>query len=294
MTVVILSLLLSLSLAQTPPEPPAVSASTVSLTRAQELYDSAAYEEALSGLIAIEDTSNVAEVEEYRALCLLALGRTAEAERALEQIVLRKPLHVMSVSDVSPRLILMFREVRQRMIPTVARNLYARAKANFDARKYALAAPQLRELVTLLDSDDPVTASEGLPELRQLAEGFLRLSSAEPVTPGGLAATSPRDEATRVYSSLDRTVVGPVEIVRWAPKAVDLAGGERPGVYQGLVEVIIDETGRVRSAEIRRSVTPAYDRSLMESIRNWRFQPATLNGVPVPYRKPFEIIVHSR
>jgi hypothetical protein len=39
------------------------------------------------------------------------------------------------------------------------------------------------------------------------------------------------------------------------------------------------------------STCPRYDAALIESTREWRFQPATVNGTPVSYRKYFEVIV---
>ena len=37
-----------------------------------------------------------------------------------------------------------------------------------------------------------------------------------------------------------------------------------------------------------------YDALLLAATANWRFQPATRSGVPVKYRKLYEVIVHSR
>ena len=281
-----------LALAQTPSPMTGAGA----LLRARALYETAAYEEALSLLIAIEDATNVGEVEQYRALCLLALGRPADAERALEQIALRKPLFVMDIEEVSPRLLIMYRDVRLRLVPTVARNLFARGKASFDAKRYPQAAAQLQELVALLSVDEPATSSNGMPELRQLADGFLQLSLTEIAAVRVSDVTSPTAAPARdrTYSIADRTVIGPVEIVRHLPTRVALGKNDTAGLYQGLIEVVIDTTGVVKSSEIVRSITPSYDEVLLEATRDWRFQPATLNGTPVPYRKQFEIIVHSR
>ena len=72
------------------------------LAAAKALYASGDYEEALNNLSAIKADDSVDEVEEYRLLCLLALGRTAEAQRSLERLVTRNPLFKMSEADVSP------------------------------------------------------------------------------------------------------------------------------------------------------------------------------------------------
>jgi tetratricopeptide (TPR) repeat protein len=141
------SVLLSLTISQGPAVIDSAAPDAGSLARAEALYDEAAYEESLSLLIAIETEDNAAEVEQYRALCLLALDRPADAERAVEQIVQRQPLFTMDAANVSPRLVVMFRDVRQRMLPTVAHNLYTRAKSNFDAGRYPMATAQLQEVV---------------------------------------------------------------------------------------------------------------------------------------------------
>src|SRR5262245_5887563 len=75
------------------------------LANVRELYASASYAEALEVLGALEGADNTEVVEQYRALCLLALGRTTDAERALERIILRRPLYVVPAADVSPRLV---------------------------------------------------------------------------------------------------------------------------------------------------------------------------------------------
>ena len=75
------------------------------LAAARELYASAAYEDALAVLNKLPDTNRPDEtrvVEQYRALCLLALGRTGEAERAIEAVVNGDPSY-RPASDVSPR-----------------------------------------------------------------------------------------------------------------------------------------------------------------------------------------------
>ncbi len=87
------------------------------LAAVRQLYASASYEEALSRLSGLGGTSDIQQVEQYRALCLLGLGRTAEAEQALERLVDGNPLYTIADADVSPRLVSMFHEVRRRLLP---------------------------------------------------------------------------------------------------------------------------------------------------------------------------------
>src|SRR3954470_22117675 len=81
----------------------AASAADTPLDRAKVLYRSAAYEPALTELDSVDMTTPVAvEALEYRILCLLALERTAEAERAAEALVLTAPQRVAPPRDFPP------------------------------------------------------------------------------------------------------------------------------------------------------------------------------------------------
>lgn len=52
---------------------------------------------------------------------------------------------------------------------------------------------------------------------------------------------------------------------------------------QGVVilEAVIDETGRVADARVLRSVNPLLDREAIDAVRQWRYTPVVLNGIPV-------------
>jgi len=52
---------------------------------------------------------------------------------------------------------------------------------------------------------------------------------------------------------------------------------------QGIVilEAVIDMSGRVESARVLRSIS-LLDDAALEAVRQWRFEPARLNGQPVP------------
>ena len=269
-------------------------------TAARTLYASAAYEEALDRLGRIRDAGELRDqVDTYRALCLLALGRPRESEQVLEQVLTRNPQYVPDEEGVSPRLMVIYRTVRARILPSAARTLYASARASYDDGKFDIAAGQLRELLTILNSDE---SDSLLGDLKLLAEDFLRLaeagagkSFASVDRMSGDDRRVPRVAPSNgpVYSMLDKGIVAPVEITRpvpiWtAPRGMQLA------LYQGLMEVVIDEAGRVESAVVRRSIAPSFDAELIASTGRWRFQPATRGGTPVKYRRTYEIIGHSR
>jgi TonB family protein len=55
------------------------------------------------------------------------------------------------------------------------------------------------------------------------------------------------------------------------------------GSLQGdvIVEVTIDEKGNVIQKVVVQSLTPAIDSKVLEALENWRFRPATRNGVAI-------------
>src|SRR5204862_7482730 len=106
------------------------------LVAARDLYRAAEYEDALGRLDSLRRSAHSGDdsrfIEEYRAFCLLALGRTAEAERAMEAVVTAAPSFRPSDAEESPRVRSAFRDVRRRMLPAIIQQKYAEAKAAFD------------------------------------------------------------------------------------------------------------------------------------------------------------------
>ena len=282
---------------------PAALTAADDLSAVKDLYASASFEEALTRLASAEDRLGKEQTEQYRALCLLGLGRTAEAELSLERMVSAKPLYEIPASEVSPRLVTMFREVRKRILPTAARDLYAKAKASYDAKQYANAASEFRDMLAIINDGDMGTRADGLADLKLLGEGFLKLADGEVVNAAKAAqaaraaAVVPAPPAPRVpviYSPEDRTVVAPVDIDRRLPAWTPATAIARTMEHHGLLEVVINEQGKVESATLRKSVEPSYDRDLLAATKSWTFKPATRDGVAVKYRKGFDIVLTPR
>ncbi len=63
---------------------------------------------------------------------------------------------------------------------------------------------------------------------------------------------------------------------------------------RGILDVVIDEQGRVTSASLRVSLHPIYDSQLLAATRDWRYQPATFEGKPVKFRKIIQVTVSKR
>jgi Flp pilus assembly protein TadD len=92
-----------------------------SVQAAEALYASAAYDEALVVLQRLEQAAptpgELRVINQQRALCLLALGRNAEAERAIAAVVNADPLFRPDATSTSPRVRTAFRDVRTKLLP---------------------------------------------------------------------------------------------------------------------------------------------------------------------------------
>jgi TonB family protein len=269
---------------------------------ARDLYASARYDEALAALNELrpDDAANAVadrkSIEQYRSLCLLALGRGTEAESAIAAVVTADPSYQPGEVEASPRVRAAFSDVRRRLLPDIANGRYGEAKGLFDRKDYAAAARGFRQVALLLDDPD---MGGKLADLRTLVSGFLDLSVAasapppEPPKPHAAAAPPPppvpQPDPNRIYTMGDKDVTAPVAIRQDMPRltpVMKLQARER-----GVVEVVIDEQGRVTFVTVRESVHPMFDSELMTMGREWRYQPATLQGKPVRYRKMIQINV---
>jgi hypothetical protein len=266
-----------------------------SLTMARDLYASAAYEDALAVLNRLRNGDHSADegraIEQYRAFCLLALGRADEAERAIEAVVAAQPSYHPSESEISPRLRALFADVRRRMLPTIIQDRYARAKAAYDHKEYAGAAKGFK--VTLEMIADPDLGAAGnqppLSDLRTLAQGFYELSAkaAAPPPPPPPQPAPVTQSFVRIYSADDVNVVPPIalrQVFPPFPARLVPAG-------QGVVEVVVDETGIVESTSLRQPVNPQYDAIVLGAAKTWLYKPASLDGVPVKYRKMIQVVL---
>ncbi len=268
------------------------------LTAARDLYASARYDEALTVLDGM--TMGAAgldrrSIEQYRSLCLLALGRGTEAESAIAAVVTADPLFVPGESEASPRVRGAFSEVRQRLLPEIAASRYTAAKAAFDRKDFVTAEAAFRELMALLEDRQ---MGNRLTDLRVLAAGFLDLSAAaaapppEPVKPTPAVAEGPKApvlDPGHIWNGEEAGVTVPTAIKQDVPRVPSSITTQMRD--RGMLEIIIDEQGRVTSIVLRSSVHPIYDPLLMGAARQWRYSPATVGGVPVKFRKLVQITV---
>jgi hypothetical protein len=289
------------ALGQTPARDP--------LGAARDLYASARYDEALAVLNDLRPTdapgatTDLKSIEQYRSLCLLALGRGSEAEAAIAAVVNADPSYQPGDAEASPRVRAAFSDVRKKLLPEIAATRYAEAKASFDRKEFARASVQFRQVLALLDDPDMGGRHS---DLRTLVSGFLDLAIAatpppppeppKPAAPSPAPAPQPQPQApqpdrNRVYTVNDADVVPPVIIRQDIPRLTPMMKPQAKD--HGIVEVVIDELGRVMSIAVRQSIMPMYDAELLTKGREWRYQPAMLNGQPVRYRKMIQLNINK-
>ena len=262
-----------------------------SLSAARDLYASAAYEEALVQLARsdrIETPAALRDRAAYRAFCLVALGRADEAQTIAESLLRADPLFsVEQYSDVAPRIVTLFADVRRRLLPPLIKDEYRVARAH--ALDHAPdAESRLSRVGDLLDLAQQIGVSDAtLADLRLLVDGFADLARA--AAPRAAAASPAADPAAPTTSAAPpaatKAAVRITEpmVVSQPPPAVppellDLARRLR---LTSEIDVIINEHGTVDNVVVTRSVNPAYDAAVVAAARAWRYRPATRDGVPI-------------
>lgn len=280
-----------------------------SLSAARELYAGAAYEDALvvlnrlrANVVRADDTR---AIDQYRAFCLLALGRASDAERAIESVIAVQPSYQPTEGDVSPRVRAAFSEVRRRMLPTIVQQWYASAKASYDRKEYGAAVSGFTQVLDVLADPDVASAVNQPPlsDIRTLAAGFRDLSAvaaAPPPPPPPPPPPSPVPEPPpaaapaparppRIYGPGDPNVVPPA-VVRQSLPPLPPQIPRRLVSLEGSLEIVIDETGAVESVLMKAPFYPLYDRLAVAAAVEWQYKPATVSGVPVKYRKTVQIV----
>ena len=288
------------------------------LSAARDLYASAAYEDALTTLTRLHEgesaTANAEQVDQYRAFCLFALGRSVEAQSVAEALLSKNPLLQLD-SDASPRIAAMFGDVRKKLMPALVRERYRTARAAIERKEFSAAEPQLVYLKRMLDEAEKIGASnEALADLRVLVDGFMDLTHAataraaspatsSPATPSPAAATvagAARSEpeakpAPPLYDRNAVDVVPPVTVRQEIPQIPrELTRTMLATVKTATLEVLVDENGNVERAVMRDQLNPIYDRLVLAAARTWKYRPAMKGTTPVKYLKAIAIVLNGR
>ena len=288
---------------------------------AKDLYTAAKYEDALAVLDRLKEAKPASPdaalgVEQYRAMCLLALNRRAEAEQAIEAIADLDPFYQPAEDDAAPWVRAAFRETRRKVLPAALQRLYGHAKDAYNKKDMAEAVVAFGRVIKILDDPDLALDKAAVGDMKMVAQGFIDLAlaattKAPPVEPppssppppstpatGGSGAGpvpaakapegGPAPDAPPVYDVSSQDVTPPLPIRRDVPQ---WAYGPRAAAGTTVsVEVIVRETGTIESAVVRQSTDKYYDVMVAQAVRNWLYHPAVKAGQPVRYRLLAKIV----
>jgi len=264
-----------------------------SLATARDLYVAASYDDALAMLGSLAGGTRTPDEQQsidlYRTLCLYALGKTNEAERVIEAMLMRQPLYRASNEELSPRVQTAFQNARKRILPGVIQKEYAEAKMAFDNKDWPVASAGFDGVLKSIADPDIMQAAGAPPlsDIKTLASGFRDLAVKMIPPPAPKVVAKPVRPVKPVYSVDDRDVIGPVAIQQRVPKYP--AAVSRPLV--GVVEFVVDESGAVQGPRMQMMIDPSFDSMVLAAAKKWTYQPATLDGKPVKYIKRLTISV---
>lgn len=265
----------------------ATAAAQEPLTKAKALYDAANYEEALVVLASVQ----MPEAQQYKALCMLALGRAQDATGAVELLVSASPTFEPSAEEVPPRFVTLVSEAKKKLLPGIARKTFNEGRDQFKTGDREEALKKF-DLVVKLTASAGFKDTSDAEDLRTLASGFIELAHAsapkpEP-KPVAVVAAAPAPEAPKVVETAaagaaSTEVIQPV-VVRQAIPPIP-SGISGLGSPTASVKVEIGVDGKVLSASMQQASHPLYDRMVLQAARDWLYTPAMLNGRPVPSEK---------
>ena len=272
-----------------------------SLGKAKELYASANYDEALtmfntlgSGLSGDSaHTEDAATISMYRVLCLVAVGRNAEVDAAIDRLVSQHPLYRPPSDELSPRIRTAVSTARVRVLPALVQRRYEESKTMYDRGEFATASVGFKWVLSALSDPDisPLATQPPLLDIKTLAAGFVDLSAKAlaPPPPPQVAlvpatVTPPRD-FKRIFTTEDSDAVAPVTVRQNMPRFP----GALTTAAAGVIELIIDAAGAVESVRLLESVHPQYDSLVLSAAKRWQYQPAHVAGTNVRYLKRIQI-----
>ena len=280
---------------------PSTGWSQESVQAAQTLYASASYDEALALLERLQrqelTPSEVQVVKQQRAFCLLALGRVQDAERAIAAVVQADPTYRPDAASASPRVRNAFRDVRGRLLPGIVQAEYVEARRLYDASSWVPAATAFQRVSALAADPDLAEAQvAALADVKMLAEGFAKLAEAAAAPPPPAQAAEPSPalppspppvDYDAIYDGSQAAVVVPITVRQDLPRWTN-GSAPRPAPPA----CSRSSSPRAESSNGRRSsrpMAPFFDRQVLDATKNWRYQPAHVNGQPVRFKKTIKI-----
>ena len=199
-----------------------------------------------------------------------------------------------------------FRDVRSARLPAAAVHFTAAAKLDYEGKDYSPAATNSQAAFPRSRRCGFVGPIGAAHDLRELADGFLKLSEerlkALPPAAAVARRRSPQWRRTvgavvapRLYTSVDVGVQAPQALKqvmpRWmAPQQTQFLRKSR---VRRPNRSGYRRTGKVERATLVKSIWPTYDPALLKAAKEWTYQPAQLNGKAVRYVKSLDITVNS-
>lgn len=286
------------------------SISTASIARAADepladakaLFAAASFDGALAALDRLDSANGGSpEALEYKALCLLALGRSADAQKITETLVTTVPTFAPADADLSPRFLELLTQTRRRMVPVIARKLFADAREQYRAKNSADAQRTFEQVVTLA-SDGVWRETAEADDLRTLASGFLDLLDGAPAAAKAAPAAAPQPVTPTVIPQAAPVataaalgqVEAPVPIRQAMPQWVAPDRVSALRTFHGAIKVRIGADGHVVDVAMATATHPAYDGLLLQVARNWVYKPAMRNGQPIEVEKVVEFYLRSK
>jgi TonB family protein len=203
---------------------------------AKTLYVNASYEEALSvleqqAIAAGTSGAKASEVHHYRALCFIALGRTADADNAIALSVAADPFAVPDTSELAPRVASVFNAARARLVPEVARAALADGRQLMQ-KGDAKEANRRFEAVTKLLSEPGLAGRADLSDLTLAATAFAELTKAQIAAAAAAAAPAPAPQPVPPAPAAEPPAVasgGAAPATSSAPNVSTPGASRRPG-----------------------------------------------------------------
>jgi TonB family protein len=111
------------------------------------------------------------------------------------------------------------------------------------------------------------------------------------------ASTAPPRAAGSPYGSLTEGPSAGEEIRPALPITTSepLVGfGDLQGITEGnvVIEITIDESGNIVAKSVVQSMGAVLDGRVLAALENWRFRPATRDGVPIPSKQ--DVVYHFK
>jgi TonB family protein len=175
---------------------------------------------------------------------------------------------------------------------TVVTHLYWATGSDADGKPSGKSAEQRT------DSSSRLTWKKSQsPKSKVDADRVTHKSAVEESSEIASAAVNPAASAGTAYGSLSDGASAGHEIRAALPAVTveplvspdDLRGGIEGNV---VVEITIDESGNIVNKVVVQSLGAGIDGKVLAALENWRFRPATRDGVPIPSKQ--DVVYHFK